>query len=427
MPSPHEPTEDMEASRILVIDDDEDVLALTEVLLGDLGLDVSCSIDPVKALLRARERWDLVLTDLIMPDLSGVEVVRHFREVDSRLPVIVLSQCQREDLIMQAYAAGATDYIAKPFEPQALQFRVQLWLSEAAMLAPPTDDPHQLLFSEGEIEQRLEQGRIDFDRFQLISLLGQGSGGVVYRAREHHSGRIVALKILDPSLTVEPDIIPRFLRERDTLASVRHRNIVSLFEIGCSQGLYFYSMEWVDGPSLRQVLGREGGQPPERIAAIGADVSAALAHLHAEGVVHRDIKPGNILLPEGCAKLVDFGLAKQASEESQLTSAQVILGTPGYLAPEEILGASPSFASDVYGLGITLVEMALGELPFSGDSTARIIDRTVHHAPGDAFGAEAVLAGPLAELVKAMVHPEPRRRPSAEQACAHLAAIVAGG
>ncbi len=414
-------------TRVLVIDDDEDLLAVIAALLRSEDIEPTCYADPQEALKVFDQPWSLLLTDLMMPGLSGVEVVRRFRKADAQIPIIVLSQCQREAMIMQAYAAGANDYVAKPFEPQALLFRVQLWLEEASLLSAPAQDPHTLLFSELDIEKRLAEGNIDFERFALRKLLGQGSGGVVYEAQEHSSGRRVALKILDPGLTIEPDIIPRFLRERDTLANVRHPNIVSLYEIGYSQGLYFYSMELVEGPALRELLAQQGGIDEAQLLEISRDVCAALAHLHSMGIVHRDIKPGNILLPVGRAKLVDFGLAKHCEDGGGLTSNQVILGTPGYLAPEEILGASPGFPSDIYGLGITMVEMALGELPFSGDSTRRIIDRTVNNEPGHAFGAEAVLSAELAELVQSMIHRQPENRPSAQQVHDRVCALLAAG
>ena len=221
-----------------------------------------------------------------------------------------------------------------------------------------------------------------FPQLEILELIGQGGMGAVYKARQKELDRIVALKILPPSIR-DAAFAERFAREAKALARLNHPGIVTLYEFGRSNGLYFFLMEYVDGATLRQVL--QGGRisPREALAIVPA-ICDALQYAHDQGIVHRDIKPENILLDRrGRTKVADFGLAKlmESSGEdstnestgigssSAMTSAGKVLGTPHYMAPEQIEHpAAVDHRADIYALGVVFYQMLTGDLP--GDRLA---------------------------------------------------------
>jgi predicted Ser/Thr protein kinase len=204
-----------------------------------------------------------------------------------------------------------------------------------------------------------------FPNLEIISMLGEGGMGVVYKATQTHLSRTVALKVLSPKLGADPAFAERFTREAQALAQMNHPNIVALYDSGIHDGVPYLIMEYVEGTSLRSLL--EGRSvSPSRALEIVVQVCDALQYAHARGVVHRDIKPENILIEgERRVKIADFGLAKIASEErTRLTRTNAIMGTPQYMAPEQIENPSAvDHRADLYSLGVIFYEMLTGELP----------------------------------------------------------------
>jgi serine/threonine-protein kinase len=206
------------------------------------------------------------------------------------------------------------------------------------------------------------------DRYEIESQIAAGGMGIVYRARDLRLGRAVALKILKDHLSHDDRFVERFRREARAVASLSHPNIASLFDYGEDEGRHYIVMECVDGDNLAAVLEKEGQIAPSRAAAIARDVCSALAVAHASGIVHRDVKPANVLLTrDGVVKVTDFGIARAAGD-STLTATGSILGTAHYLAPEQAAGEPASPATDVYATGVVLFEMLTGSVPFSGES-----------------------------------------------------------
>ncbi len=206
-----------------------------------------------------------------------------------------------------------------------------------------------------------------FPQFEILELLGRGGMGVVYKARQRQLDRIVALKILPPVEALSPDFIARFTREARSLAKLTHANIVAIYDFGESGGLYYFSMEFVDGVNLRALLAA-GKVAPVQALAIVPLVCDALAYAHEEGIVHRDIKPENILLDKkGRVKIADFGLAKLLRREAldmSLTLTGVALGTVRYMAPEQMdKPETVDHRADIYSLGVVIYEMLTGEVP----------------------------------------------------------------
>ena len=211
-----------------------------------------------------------------------------------------------------------------------------------------------------------------FPQLEILELLGQGGMGAVYKARQRRLDRLVALKVLPPSVAGYPGFAERFTREARALARLNHPHIVTVHDFGQAGGLYYFLMEYVDGVNLRQLL--EGSKlEPRKALAIVPQICEALEFAHEEGVVHRDIKPENILLDrKGRVKIADFGLVKLMSRGEQpvgraactLTGSQQVMGTPHYMAPEQMeRPQTVDHRADIYSLGVVFYEMLTGELP----------------------------------------------------------------
>jgi len=214
--------------------------------------------------------------------------------------------------------------------------------------------------------------------FELVSKLGQGGMGAVFQARQVSMDRLVALKLLPPALARDGNFIERFQREARASALICHPNLVQGIDVGQDEasGLWYFAMEYVPGESLRALLRREGRLDERRALAIARDVAAGLAAAHHAGVVHRDIKPDNIMLtPGGGAKILDLGLAKTEQDDSSLTQTGTSLGTPLYMAPEQARGELNSLnaSTDLYALGATLFHLIAGHPPFEGQTSAVIL------------------------------------------------------
>src|SRR5215216_4060770 len=215
-------------------------------------------------------------------------------------------------------------------------------------------------------------------RYQLGSLLGVGGMARVYLATDRVLERQVAVKVLSPPYAQDPVFVERFRREARSAARLSHPNIVAVFDSGSDAGRHYLVMEYVAGQSLAQLLTRQGRLTPRRAAELAVEVCAALAAAHAQGLVHRDVKPANVLVgAEGRVKVTDFGIVKAAA--TTLTGTGTVLGTAAYLSPEQAQGGPVDARSDLYGLGCVLYELLTGRPPFGSGADSPQVALAARH------------------------------------------------
>ena len=221
--------------------------------------------------------------------------------------------------------------------------------------------------------------RLYSQRYQITHLIARGGMAMVYRAEDTLLHRPVALKVLYPELSSDPTFVERFRREAQAAANLSHPNIVPVFDWGEDAGTYFIVMELVEGTSLADVLRRTKTLTPSRAVPIAAQVAGALGYAHRSGMVHRDVKPGNILLTDdGVVKVTDFGIAQAIATDDHLAAEGSVMGTATYFSPEQAEGAPVDGRSDVYSLGIVLYEMLAGRPPFVGETPVEVSHQHVH-------------------------------------------------
>src|SRR5215207_4274943 len=266
------------------------------------------------------------------------------------------------------------------------------------------------------------------DRYELGPVRGQGGMARVHQGLDRQLGRRVAIKVLAPPFDRDGEFVERFRREARAAAGLSHPNIVAVFDSGSDDGTHFIVTELVEGETLAARLRRDGPMPPADAVAVAVDVARALAAAHARGLIHRDIKPGNVmLLPDGRVKVVDFGIARAAGSDT-LTHTGVVLGSTAYLSPEQAGGQPVDERADLYSLGCVLYEMVTGHVPFSADTPIATMYRHVNEdAPPPS--TIAPVQPELAEVVLRCLEKDPQRRfaSAAELEAALLAAPLAGG
>ncbi|MBE8525880.1 protein kinase [Amycolatopsis sp. H6(2020)] len=272
-----------------------------------------------------------------------------------------------------------------------------------------------------------DEGRLVADRYRIVGRIGTGAMGAVWQAHDEVLGRTVAIKqlLLQPHLDQHDaeDARQRTMREGRIAARLHHPNAISVFDVVTDDnGQPCLIMEYLNSTSLAAVLQERRTLPPTEVARIGAQVAAALREAHAFGIVHRDIKPGNILLgANGVVKITDFGISR-AKDDVTVTKTGMIAGTPAYLAPEVAIGGDPGPESDVFSLGSTLYAACEGQPPFGlSENTLSLL-----HAVAAGQINPPRQSGPLASVLAVLLHPEIEHRPTAEE-CEELLAAVARG
>jgi tRNA A-37 threonylcarbamoyl transferase component Bud32 len=282
--------------------------------------------------------------------------------------------------------------------------------------------------------------RIVDRKFRIDERIGRGGMGAIYRARDMRLDRDVAIKIVRPELLNDAEARKRFRREAQLVARLQHPSIVSIFDYGTfPDGGAYLVMELVRGEDLRRVLNREGHLPPSRAARILSHVGAAIDAAHRAGILHRDVKPENVLVTDGdsAVKVLDFGIAKLISDDRReetgalstlLTVEGTVVGTPAYMAPEQLRGQTLDERSDVFSLGVMTFEMLTGDLPFGRGSLAEIVLRQARGVPPlrSDVGRAAEITPALEQAVQRALGSEPSTRPASPSAFASLVQSAVG-
>jgi beta-lactam-binding protein with PASTA domain/tRNA A-37 threonylcarbamoyl transferase component Bud32 len=271
-------------------------------------------------------------------------------------------------------------------------------------------------------------GRALNGRYQLISVVGGGGMAQVYKARDNVLGRIVAVKLLREQYTGDSQFVVRFKREAQAAANLAHPNIVNVYDVGQDGDLYYIVMEYIAGASLKEVITSSGPFPANKATSIAIQILAGIEYAHRNGLIHRDIKPQNVLIgPDGTVKVTDFGIAKSVSDLG-LTEAGLALGTAHYFSPEQAKGERVVPASDIYALGVTLYEMLTGKLPFESDSVMGLAYKHLSEPPKPPRELNPSVPARLEAIVMKALAKDPNERfASAAEMEKALRSMLAGG
>ena len=264
-------------------------------------------------------------------------------------------------------------------------------------------------------------GTIIGDRYEILQILGQGGMGAVYKARDNELDRLVALKIIRPELTTNPEILKRFKQELILARQVTHRNVIRIFDLGQADGFKFITMEYLEGQDLRAVLRENGKLPPEKAAKVILQICRALEAAHSEGVIHRDLKPQNIMLDaNGRAYVMDFGIARSAHLPG-MTQTGALVGTPEYMSPEQAKGEKLDERSDLFSLGAILYELLVGLSPYHSDTPLATLWRRIQEKAKPLSELDPTIPKPLSDIVAKALEIEPENRfSSASEFAQHL-------
>lgn len=263
----------------------------------------------------------------------------------------------------------------------------------------------------GRVSQ-LEPGTEFGPRYRIEALIGEGGMGTVYKAYDRDLDRVVALKLLRAELTADSDAMRRFKQELLLASKISHKNILRIHDLGDAGGIKFISMAFVEGEDLHAVLKREGKLPLDRVLSIARQLCGALEAAHNEGVVHRDLKPHNVMIDRsGTAYISDFGLAKSLDAGAVgMTRTGEYLGTPRYMAPEQVEAKPVDHRTDLYSLGLILYEMATGDVPFTGQTTLQLMYQRVKEKPKNPKEINPDLPDYLVKVIMGCLETKPERR-----------------
>ncbi len=247
--------------------------------------------------------------------------------------------------------------------------------------------------------------------YSIVSELGRGGMGVVYKAHEDSLNRFVALKVLGKHLSEDESFVERFKREAQSAASLNHPNIVQVYAIDEFEGQHYFAMEYVKGVSIQQMIKRQGPLDPVAAGRLILQASSGLGAAHGRGIIHRDIKPANLMVDErGLVKITDFGLALLAAGTTRLTATGMFMGTPGYLSPEQCLDEDIDQRTDIYSLGVSFYEMLTGVTPLSADSPLALLRQIIDVEPKDVGELRPEVPEALRVILRKMMAKKPADR-----------------
>ncbi len=401
-------------ARVAVVEDEAQVRGALTSVLRERGYEV-VEFDHFAPAYEALSRLapDLLIADVNLPDGNGLELVARLRTLHSEsFPIIILSGLSSETDFMRGFAAGASDYLSKPFTRDELLARCAVHLGRS------TDEGTTALQHD-----LPREGNLAFRRYEVRSVLGRGSYGTVYEAWDTVRRGEVALKVLAALPSSQPEARLRFLREIYALSSVRHEHVVPVVDFGVAQGRLYYAMARVKGLTLRDHVAGRGAVSAREGVALLRGLLSALAALADVDLLHRDITPTNVVLRDGrldAPVLLDFGLAKRSFDHG-LTLEDVLLGTPGFVAPEVVMGQPHDARSDLFAAGLVVRYALAGGEAFPdlrGMALLQHMSRTTAPVPAD-------LPPALRSVLQRLLALDPAGRPASARAL--LAELDAAG
>jgi CheY-like chemotaxis protein len=440
-------------ARLLVVDDAEPNRDILSRILERHGHDVKAVASGRDALhFLTGHSVDLVLLDILMPEMNGFELLGRLKADEGMrlVPVIFISALDDTDGKVQAFRAGGVDYVTKPFQAEEVVARVENQLQISRLQTNLARQNEELLRKNEELvraQQRTDlvfsaladalPGTVLDGKYRLEEKIGAGGFGAVFRGTHLGLDLPVAIKVFRPMAGNDtPDALERFRQEGIAASRIRHPNAVEILDNGISAtGIAYLVMELMQGRTLDAELKQRGALSVERTAEILIPVCEALADVHAEGIVHRDISPSNIYLHQGkrgeVVKLLDFGLSKMLGGGCDSTLPAVTItgslaGTPAYMAPERFTGNECDGRSDVYSLGVIMYRMLAGKPPFDpgdgGQFALALLSLTAEPPPLPPLGAD--VPADLDPLVRRTMARDPAERPTAAELAALLKALV---
>jgi len=273
----------------------------------------------------------------------------------------------------------------------------------AAVTAPSTSESPRSV-------NQLQPGSLLAARYEILDRLGVGGMGAVYKAKDREVDRLVALKVIRTELAGDSDILSRFKQELILARKVTHKNVIRIFDLGRDRGLRFITMEYIEGQDLRSLVKSQGRPTPEASVEIIQQVCLALEAAHAEGVVHRDLKPQNIMIDkQGRVYVMDFGIARSVGSEG-LTMTGALVGTPEYMSPEQVKGEDVDGRSDLFSLGIIFYELLTGKMPYRGETVQRAMFKRTVERPLPASAEESSVPPFLSEVTSKCLEIQPEKR-----------------
>jgi serine/threonine protein kinase len=275
-------------------------------------------------------------------------------------------------------------------------------------LTPPRRSPHDAL----------TPGTVFDSRYEIVSTLGRGGMGTVYKARDLVLDEIVAIKVLRSEYALDPKMATRFKTEIKLARKVRHKNVCSIHDYGEYEGFLYISMEFIEGVDLKRILKEKGAPPFDEAYRLAIQVAQGLQAVHDAGIIHRDLKASNIMCDkDGVVRLMDFGVAKQyGAKGGTITSTGQVVGTPEYMSPEQAQGHKLDFRSDVYALGVLVYELFTGQVPFRGDTPISTILKHIHEAPPIYGPRSSKVPAPLVPILRRALAKNPKERQSTVRA-----------